>query len=290
MPSGRTVLTFAGLTVREASRRRLLVAVAILTLIVIVGTGWGFAQLRSPTIDHGHPLSQLTLTVAAAQMLIVVAFLFAGVLALIAVLVAAGSISGDIESHLALALLARPVRRSELLLGKWLGMATVLVAYAVVSGTLELVAVDVATGYVPPHPVQLIGYVAALGLNLLTLTLLLSTRLAGMTAGIIPIVCYFMAWIGGIVGGVGQALGNNALMAAATVTKILLPTDGLWRGAVYAMEPAAIIATVRSAGAFAAANPFSAAYPPATAFLVWAVIWFAAILALALWSMRTREI
>jgi ABC-2 type transport system permease protein len=290
MPELAPVLTFAKLTVLEASRRKLLLAVVVLTVVVIAATGWGFYQLRNSTGPGGAPVSELTLKAIASQVLIFVAFLFAAVLALMSVLVAAPSISGDVESNLVLALLARPVRRSELVLGKWLGLAALIVLYAVGASVLELVVVDVVTGYVPPRPVELVLYIVGVGLVLETLALLLSTRLAGMTAGIIPLAAYFMAWVGGILGGIGQALSNQGLITAGVVTRLLLPTDGLWRGAVYAMEPASVIATLRAAGPLTASNPFGATDGPAPAFLAWTLVWFAGMVGLMLWSFRTREI
>jgi ABC-type transport system involved in multi-copper enzyme maturation permease subunit len=291
MPELAPVLTFARLTIREASRRRLLIAVLLLTLVVIGATGWGFAQLRYSNGPGGGPqVGEVELRLIASQVLIVVVFLFAAVLALMAVLVAAPSISGDVESNLALALLARPVRRSELVLGKWLGLAALVVSYSAGAGVLELVVVDAVTGYVPPQPVALVLYVAGVGLVLLTVALLLSTRLAGMTAGIIPLVAYFMAWVGGILGGIGQVIDNQGLIVTGLVSRLLLPTDGLWRGAVYAMEPASVVAALSAAGPVNAASPFSATQSPAPAFLAWTVLWFAAMIGLTLWSFRTREI
>jgi ABC-type transport system involved in multi-copper enzyme maturation permease subunit len=283
------ILAFAKMTMWEVSRRKLLIAVGVLTLVVIGATGWGFSQIRGTGVN-GQPLTDVEVRLIASQTLIVVVFLFAAVLALMSVLVAAPSISGDIESHLMLAMLARPVRRSELLLGKWLGMAALLVLYAAVSGVLELIVVDMTTGYIPPDPVMLVVYVSGVGLVLLTMALLLSTRMAGMTAGIIPLVCYFMAWVGGILGGIGAAIGSQPLIATGVVTRLILPTDGLWRGAVYAMEPATVVAGLRAAGAVTSANPFSATEAPAAAFLAWSVIWFAIMLGLALWSFRRREL
>jgi ABC-type transport system involved in multi-copper enzyme maturation permease subunit len=289
MPELAPVLAFAKLTIWEASRRKLLLAVLVLTVVVIAATGWGFAQLRfSSGPGGGSQVSEVTLKLLASQVLIVVVFLFAAVL--MSVLRAAPSISGDVETNLVLAVLARPVRRSELVLGKWLGQAALIVMYSVGAGVLELVVVDVVTGYVPPQPVELILYVAGVGLVLLTVALLLSTRLAGMTAGMIPLAAYFMAWVGGILGGVGQAINNQGLIAAGVVTRLVLPTDGLWRGAVYAMEPASVVAALRATGPLGGASPFSATDGPAPAFLAWTVVWFAAMIGLTLWSFRTREL
>lgn len=285
------LLTFARLTIREASRRKLLIAVVLLTIVVIGVTGWVFTQLR---YQHGpaggSQLGEVQLRLLASQVLIFVVFLFAGVLALMSVLIAAPSLSGDVESHLVLAMLARPVRRSEYVLGRWLGLAALVLLYSAGAGLIELLVVDWATGYVPPEPVQLIAYVAGLGLVLVTLALLLSTRMAGMTAAIIPLIAYFMAWVAGILGGIGHGIGNQSLAVTGVISQLLLPTDGLWRGAVYAMEPAAVVASLRAAGAVAAGNPFGATDGPAPAFLAWTVGWFALMIGLTLWSFQRREL
>lgn len=280
-------LTVARLTVWEASRRRLLIALVALTLVVIGLTGWGFSRLWGA---GERPLTELEVRLIASQLLILVVFMFSGVLALGAVFVAAPSLAADLESGLLLALLARPLSRTEVVLGKWLGLATLIVLYAGGSGLLELLAVRLATGYVPPHPGMLIGFVAAQGVVLMTMALCLSTRLAGVTGGIIALVAYFASWMGGIAGGAGVALGNQTLAGVGTAARLLVPTDGLWRGAVYAMEPASVLASTQAAGRLAAANPFAVGDPPSFPFLAWAAVWVAAVLALACWSFRSREL
>src|SRR2546430_14970144 len=143
------MLTIARLTVLEAWRRKLLLALALLTLVVIVLTSWGFSRL--PTMNGVTPAE---VRVAASQLTILVAFMFSGVLALGATLVAAPSIASDIESGIALAILPRPIRRSEVLIGKWLGLSALIALYAALSGVLRMVGVWVATGYTPPNPVE----------------------------------------------------------------------------------------------------------------------------------------
>ncbi len=111
-----------------------------------------------------------------------------------------------------------------------------------------------------------------------------------MTAAIVPLIGYFMAWVGGILGGIGAVIGNQGLEATGVVSRLVLPTDGLWRGAVYGMEPASVIAAMRAAGRAAGGNPFGATDPPAPAFLAWTVIWFALMIGLTLWSFQRREL
>ncbi len=283
-------LVVARLTVQEASRRRLLLALVILTLFVVGFSAWGFYKITTVTRSDGSVLPAQQVTLITSQLLIVVTFVYSGVLALSAAVVAGPLISSEVESGLLLSMLARPMRRSEVVIGKWLGLAVLVAIYAAGSALLEIAAVDWATGYVPPHPIDLILYVGAEGLALLSLGLLLSTRLSGITGGVIALVAWLMAWIGGVVGDVGVGLQNQAIENIGTITHLILPTDGLWRGAVYAMEPDAVLVTLRAAGTLGRANPFAAVDPPPAEFLAWVVVWFAIMLALSIWSFRTREI
>lgn len=284
------VLVIARLTVQEASRRRLLMALVILTLIVVGFSAWGFYKITTVPTSSGQPPSPEEVVVVSSQLLIFVTFVYSGVLALSAAVVASPLISNEVETGLILAVLARPVRRSEIVIGKWLGLAILVTIYAVGSAVLELAAVDWATGYTPPNPAALIVYVGLEGLVLLSVGLMLSTRLSGITGGVIALVAWLMAWIGGIVGDIGTGLQNEAVQDVGIVSRLLLPSDGLWRGAINAMEPDIILAQLRAAGTFARANPFAALDPPPTAFLVWVAVWFAVILTLSIWSFRTREI
>ena len=284
------VLVFARLTVQEASRRRLLLALVILTLLVVGFSAWGFQKITTVTRSDGTVLPHDQVILVTSQLLIVVTFMYSGVLALSAAVVAGPLISSEVESGLLLSMLARPVRRSEVVIGKWLGLGVLVALYAAGSAFLELTAVDWATGYVPPHPFQLVFYVAAEGLVLLSLGMLLSTRLSGITGGVIALVAWLMAWIAGVVGDIGTALQNEAVQNIGTISHLILPTDGLWRGAIYAMEPDAVLAALRAGGAATRANPFSAVDPPPFAYLAWVVVWFALVLGLSIWSFRTREI
>jgi len=283
-------LVVARLTVQEASRRRLLVALVILTLLVVGFSAWGFNKITTVTGSDGSVLPAAQVTLITSQLLIVVTFVYSGVLALSAAVVAGPLISSEVESGLLLSMLARPMRRSEVVIGKWLGLAVLVAIYAAGSALLEMAAVDWATGYVPPHPIDLIVYVGAEGLALLSLGLLLSTRLSGITGGVIALVAWLMGWVAGVVGDIGVGLQNQAIENVGTISHLILPTDGLWRGAVYAMEPDAVLATLRAAGTIGRANPFSAVDPPPVEFLAWVVVWFAIMLALSIWSFRTREI
>ena len=283
------VFTVARLTVREAARRRLLLALLLLTLAMIGLTGWGFSRIATLTEASGDQLPAIAIELAASQLLVLVAFMFSGVLALSAVIVAAPSISGDIDSGVTLALLARPIARYQLLAGKWLAFAALIAVYTAATTAIELVVVALTTGYVPPGPVGLGAYLVAEGIVIMTLTLLLSTRLSGMTAGVIGLMLFFLAWLGGIAGGIGAVFNNAGIRNVGLVSQILLPTDGLWRGAVYELEPG-FYRAVLGGTSVRAGNPFYTDTGPSTVFLVWCVAWLALVLGLAVWSFRRRDV
>jgi hypothetical protein len=92
---------------------------------------------------------------------------------------------------------------------------------------------------------------------------------------------------------VGIAIAANNpgvnLEIVGQVGRALLPTDGLWRGVIYGLEPGIVIARARTIP-LAEANPFFAATPPTAGFLVWAVAWVVIVTALAAFSLRRREL
>src|SRR5256884_6172816 len=131
------ILVIARLTVQEASRRRLLLALLILTLLVVGFSAWGFNKITTVTRGDGTPLPPEQVSLITSQLLIVVTFMFSGVLALSAAVVAGPLISSEVESGLLLSMLARPIRRSEVLIGKWLGLAALVDRYAPFARGLE---------------------------------------------------------------------------------------------------------------------------------------------------------
>src|SRR5258708_20463843 len=116
------VLVIARLTVLEASRRRLLLALVVLTLIVVGFSAWGFHKIVNVTHSDGTPLEPAAIALITSQLLIVITFMFSGILALSAAVVAAPLIAAEVESGLFLAMLARPLRPSAAVTGTSLGL------------------------------------------------------------------------------------------------------------------------------------------------------------------------
>lgn len=281
------MITIAKLTIGEAARRRVLWVLVGLALLAVGLTTWGVSTLVENARDHG--VGELDLKFGVSQILIFIAFMFGFVLVMTAAFFGSPAIATDLESGIAQAMLARPLKRSSYLLGRWLGLAVVIVGYAVVAGSLAIAAVGVVTGYLPPDPILPVAYLAGQALVLLTLTVLLSTRLPPIAGGAIAVVVYGLAWMAGVLGKIGLALGTTSLISVSDAVRFLLPTDALWQGVVFGLEPSFVISAAN--GTFVArSSPFFADSPPPLAIVAWSVIWVVLVLVLAVNQLRRREL
>lgn len=283
------MIVIARLTVRELVRRRVVWVLTILTLVSVGLVGWGLERLVALAREGGS--GELEVRIGVSQVLILIAFMFSFVLAMTAAFVGAPAVGGDLESGVAYALLARPLRRADILLGRWLGSALVVVAYALASGLLAIAVAAFVSGYWPPDPVLAVAFLAAQALVLLTLTLALGSVLPSIAAGAIAVVGFGLGWMAGVLAGVATALGVTALGSIAEVSRWLFPSDGLWRGVIHGLEPplVALIAAGRAPG-LVDANPFYAATAPPLGFVAWSVVWVAIVLGVATWRFERRDL
>ncbi len=276
-------LTIAGLTIREAVRRRLLIAFIAITVIIVALSAWGFNRL-----SHAHSLTSGETNLAVPQALILFMFMFSFVLALSASAIASPSISSEVESGVLMTIVTRPIRRTEVLIGKWLGLAALLAGYAAGVCALEFAVVDWASGFVAPDPVLVTVYLFAEGALLLTLALFLSTKVPVIAAGVIGVAVFGAGWLAGVVGTLGSALNVSALRTVGQIGRFLLPTDGLWHAAIYYLQPPSLIAQHLIQGG--REDPFFAQGAPSWSYLLWVACWWGIVLTAAVASFERREL
>src|ERR671926_1146218 len=155
--SGRIALTVAGLTLQEAARRRVLLALAALTVVLLALSAWGFSRIDA---EFGG-LTSGEARAVASTVLNLVMFGLSLIAALGTAFLAGPTLAGETESGIALAMLARPVRRWAVLLGKWLGLVAFGSGYVAVAGLAQFLIVRATVGYWPPQPVTGLALLAA---------------------------------------------------------------------------------------------------------------------------------
>jgi len=285
-PGASVVLTVAGLTLREAARRKVLRALAVLTIGLLALSAWGFVKLASLDTGAGQ-LTSGEARLFASQVLNLVMFGYSLVAALGTAFLAGPTVAGEVESGMALAVLARPVRRSTVLLGKWLGLVVFGSGFIVVAGLAQCVVVRLTVGYWPPDPVVGVLLLALQTTVLMTLALLLATVISPMASGIVAVGLFGATWVAGVIGGVGDALDNEGVARVGEISRMLLPTDGLWRGAMHAFQDPTALTTIGQGGE---AFPFLSASSLSGVYLVWVALWLLMVGGLAALSFTRRDV
>ena len=111
---------------------------------------------------------------------------------------------------------------------------------------------------------------------------------ATLASGVVAVGLFGATWIAGVVGGIGRSLGNTAVARVGSVSQILGPTDGLWRGAMHAFQdPSAI---VEFGGTDVQAFPFLSVESLTVTYLAWALIWVVLVWGLAAASFAHKDL
>jgi ABC-type transport system involved in multi-copper enzyme maturation permease subunit len=283
------VIVIARLTIRELVRRRVVWVLAALTILSVTLVAWGLDRLVS--LARADGTNEIEIRIGVSQILIMIAFMFSFVLAMTAAFVGAPAIGGDLESGVALAILARPLRRAEVLLGRWLGSAVVVVGYTAASGLLAIAVATRVAGYGPPEPFLAVAFLSGQALVLLTLTLALGSVLPSIAAGAIAVVGFGLGWMAGVLAGVAAAFGVGLLGQVAEISRWVFPSDGLWRGVIYGLEPPLVVMLATgNLPRYADANPFYASGPPPLPFVIWSIAWIALVLGASSWWFERRDL
>jgi ABC-type transport system involved in multi-copper enzyme maturation permease subunit len=279
----RTVWIVARLTLKEAARRRVLRSLAVLTVALLALSAWGFSRLDA---EFGG-LTTGESRVAASTVLNLVMFGLSLIAALGTAFLAGPTLSGEVESGIALAMMTRPVPRAAVLTGKWLGLVAFGSGYVMLAGLAQLLIVKITLDYWPPQPVTGLVLLAAQTTVLLSLGLLFSTAISPMASGIVAVGLFGATWVAGVVGSVGEALQNDSVARVGTVSRMLLPTDGLWRGAMHAFQDPTLFSGF---GSGFEASPFLSMTPLTPTYLTWAALWVVLVLGLAALAFQRRDL
>jgi Cu-processing system permease protein len=277
-------VTIVRATLREAASRRLLLAVAVLTVVFVAIFATGFAFARGPIAGSDPVEGALAATILTVLGLYVASFLAA----FLALFLSAGSVSSEIDSGQLHAILARPLPRWSWLLQRWFGLAIVVLGYTLLLGVSLLVVARWAAGYQAVRPAIGLGLMALQALTLLTLGVLGSTRLSTLANGAVVFFAFGLAWLAGLVEFVGEMISNPAMQRVGVVTSLLVPSDALWRGASAALSSPAFLAAAGTAGE--QGLPFTGVNLPSAALLTWSLLYVPVLLALAVRAFTRRDL
>src|SRR5439155_26610934 len=119
-----------------------------------------------------------------------------------------GFVASRLQTGTILALAARPIRRWQIIAGKWLALALLMGLYVAAVSSGVLLLTRWSTGYEPPSAAPALALIFLEALVLLSLSLLGSTFLSTLTNGALAFMLYGIAWVGGLVEAIGSIFGN----------------------------------------------------------------------------------
>jgi ABC-type transport system involved in multi-copper enzyme maturation permease subunit len=271
------ILVLAHLTLHEALRRRVLLAALIGggAFLILYGVGFHFIARdvgkHATLIERRIALTAITLAGLYAVNLLSV---------MSAVLLPVDALSGEIGTGSIQTLAAKPVRRSEIVLGKWLAYVVVVLGYLTLMAGGVLLIARVIGKFTPPNPTAAIPLMLVEMLLLVSVSIAGGTRLSTVTNGMAAFGLYGLAFIGNWVEQIGMFVDNVAARNVGTVASLIMPAESLWQRAAWLMQPS-IMRELQ-------VTPFSPASVPSPAMVWWAVGYTVVLLLIAIRGFAKR--
>jgi Cu-processing system permease protein len=271
-----SIRIIARLTVREAIRRKVILGLLILSVVYLLLYALGLAFMKSqmrlpPNISANNAYNFLLIAGLYAVNFLIV---------MLAVLISVDTLAGEIDSGTIQAIAVKPLRRRDILLGKWLAFVIMLgLATLVLAGGVMLIT-WLITGYVAAYSLPGLALMYLETLVLLSVSLLGGTRFSTLANGVLGFGLFGLAFVGGWIEQIGSLLNNEAVVSVGHIGTLIMPSEAVWRLALSNLAEGV--------------NPFRFLFaltaPPDPRIVLYAVAFAAVILLLALRSFQRRDL
>lgn len=274
------IAIIARVTFREAARKRV--------LWMALGAGIGFLTLFGVALHFQmqhfaeRHLTRFAQSQASNTMLMVGLYAVDSLVVVMTILAAVDTISGEIGSGTIQAIATKPIRRAELLLGKFCGFALLLTLYiGLMAGGADVLGI-VITGFPVRHFAQGCSLICLESLLLLCVSLCLGTFLSTLTNGVLLLSLHGLAFVGGWIEQAGALTQTPKAVAAGVLASLIMPSEALWRRAAFEMQSPFVTGS--------GISPFSGASVPSSLMVAYAAFFALASLVLALYLFERRDL
>ena len=236
----KNIWILARMTLREAARRRIVLTGLVLGLVFLTAFNVGFrivflnASARAQRLDDAFTniITSEGINTLMLAGLYAVTFLSAAMGALLG----ADTLSGEIVSGTIQTIVTKPVRRSDVVLGKWLGFAILLAFYSMLMSGGTVLSVWVQSGFTPHNVLSGLSLIYLESLLIMTVSVTCSSFLSGLATGGVVFGLYGLSFIGGWVEQIGAVIKNDTAVQVGIVTSLIIPSEALWRRAAFEMQ------------------------------------------------------
>jgi len=272
------ILAIAHLTWLEARRKRILLAALLCGLAFLLLFAAAVYFMPAGRGPAGLLRVRIQLQATALLGLYAVNFLVAA----FSVMLPVDTMSGEIASGVMQTLAAKPIRRVDILLGKWLIYWLMLAAYAVLMSLGVVGEMWLLRGFVQHNLLPALGLMQLEASVLLSITMAGGVRLSTVTNGIVAFGCFALAFIGGWVEQIGVLVGNPASRYIGTAISLVVPTDALWRLAMHLLQPP-VMSQMQL-------GPLSSVSVPSLAMVWWSLAYVVGMLLVAARAFQRRPL
>lgn len=282
----RNIWILARMTFREAIRRRIVLTGLVLGVAFLVIFSIGFHMIFAAAIQASNRAPGAVARVAQGEgtnaLLLMGLYAVAFLSVAMGALLGADTLAGEINSGTIQTIVTKPIRRSDVILGKWLGFAGLLGLYSVLMSGGTVMSVMIQTGYSPPHLPAGLTLIYLEALLIMTISLSCSSALSSLATGGVVFGLYGLAFIGGWIEQFGSLLQNQTAVQVGIVTSLIIPSESLWRRASFEMQSPLASALQMS--------PFGVVSVPSLLMVGYAVLYLAVALALAISTFQHRDL
>jgi len=282
------VSIIARLTFREAIRRRIMLAGLVLgvafVIIYSIGIHFIFTQIAVDTAANMPSQAAANIMNAESTNAFLMMGLYAATFLSVAMaaLLGADTLAGEINSGTIQTIATKPIRRADVVLGKWLGFAELLGLYVLLLAGGIVLSVFIQTGYVPDNLFIGLGLIYMESILIMTITLMFSAAFPALATGGIVFGLYGLAFIGGWIEESGAILQNDTAIKVGIITSLLNPSESLWKRAAFEMQTPLM-------GSFFG-SPFASKSVPSLLMLGYAFLYLIVVLFIAVRIFQSRDL
>jgi ABC-type transport system involved in multi-copper enzyme maturation permease subunit len=282
------MITVMGITWKEILRKRVLLITLLLTLLFLL-----LFSYAATSAARGMEQTNLFQNYTRGILFLSAGLYFANfVVAFLIIFSAVGTLSLEIENGILLAILPRPIRRSQIFFGKWFGYTLWGMLYSTLLFLAILAIVHVILHFPLDGPsiVKALGLFELIPIVLSALSMLGSTYLPTLGNGISLALLYCLGMLGGLL---EQVLSMdvhlaNGMAKVGLLTSLLIPTDSLYRRMTYELIGGGDLPigadTTRLLG------PFASTVIPSNGFIVYAIGYLLILLGWGAYHFSRRDI
>ena len=284
-----SILVLTRMTFQQAIRRRIVLTGLVLGICFLIVFSIGFHIINTssnealaPGIGSRQGAENVINAEKDDALLLAGLYAVAFLSIAMAALLGADTLASEINSGSMQTIVTKPIRRSDVVIGKWLGFAILLGRYLLLMAGGAVVSVWIQSGFTPPNLLAGLALIYLESLVIMTIALLFSSRLPALATGGVIFGLYGMAFIGGWVEQFGALLKNQTAINIGIITSLIIPSEAIWRRAAYEMQsPLSSVLGI---------SPFGTTSVPSLLMIVYAVVYLLAALGVTVIVFRGRDL